>query len=282
MKIRTRASSEVSRLWTEFGGLSDAELSVWLDAVTPVALGAQGAAASTTIGYLNTVVTLKTGHAPDLGDLNVDAIVGNLRGGVTVAEVYSRPFITARTLVSTGTPFRDALSQSGRRAETNINTDTTLAMRDSAYEFGRRVPSIRGWQRVIAGGKVCGLCVAASTQVYKTEDLLPIHDNCDCGVEPIFDSDGSNYKINNDRLDALRAASGEKYSETTRGPNGRLNASGLKSVGGYVDAQGNVSYGEVPNDAKAVLPDVTVREHGELGPVLTESSHNFTGPDEVG
>ena len=48
-------------------------------------------------------------------------------------------------------------------------------------------PKIVGYARVFDGG--CDHCAEASNYLYSTEDLMPMHENCGCGVEPVFEED---------------------------------------------------------------------------------------------
>ncbi|MEQ9093070.1 MAG: hypothetical protein RLN63_03105, partial [Miltoncostaeaceae bacterium] len=43
-----------------------------------------------------------------------------------------------------------------------------------------------GYERVLGGGESCPLCVVASQQIYYREDLMPIHERCQCSVSPLF------------------------------------------------------------------------------------------------
>lgn len=47
---------------------------------------------------------------------------------------------------------------------------------------------IVGYERVPDGG-ACVLCLTAAGQRYHSDDLMPIHDKCGCGVEPLTEDD---------------------------------------------------------------------------------------------
>jgi hypothetical protein len=285
MRIRELAQSAVDGVWADVAGVTDAELAAFLEQITPIVQGARLASVEMTSGYIRRTLQLTDGISPDVADFIAEDVANGIRNGAALEEVYARPIITARTALSKGANYADAMRQGKNRLDTTVATDVQVGMRDTVYEYGRRVPQIRAWRRVLAPGKVCGLCVAASTQIYRTGALMPIHDNCDCGVIP----ETENFiprDVNAKRLRDLQTNAGENYSKKTyRDHTNRRNehhASGLKSVRGWVDDEGGIHYGNPPEDAKAVLPPTTVREHGELGPTLVDASHEFTGPDEVG
>jgi hypothetical protein len=74
---------------------------------------------------------------------------------------------------------------------------------------------------------------------------MPIHDRCRCETLPIIGEQDPGQSLNGDELRALYDAAG-----STKG-----------------------------SDLKRVR--VKVREHGEIGPVLTDASHNWRGPTQV-
>jgi len=96
------------------------------------------------------------------------------------------------------------------------------------------------------------LCYVASTQRYSRGDLLPIHPGCDCGEEPIYGSSGVSDTIDEQLLDATHQAIDERFGEFDFG-------------------------GRTVDYRKAII----VREHGELGPVLTVKGQHFTGPNDI-
>ena len=86
-----------------------------------------------------------------------------------------------------------------------IATDVTqhVARAERGSTASVRIKGITGWRRVIhpelSDGGTCGLCVAATTRVYRTGKLKPIHDGCNCGVMPIVGEDDPGDALN--RLD---------------------------------------------------------------------------------
>jgi len=163
-----------------------------------------------------------------------------LRDGVTPLDVYQRPAEEYRYWLSTGLAENEALQKSVLRLSTMADTDLTLARRDEARRVFRNTPGddIIGFRRVIhpeqsEDGTSCGLCVVASTRLYHTDDLLPIHDNCNCDILPVTDK--------ND-------------------PGKELNDLDLQQI--YNAAGGSTAAGDL------LKTKVSFLDHGELGPII--------------
>lgn len=67
------------------------------------------------------------------------------------------------------------------RIATTANTDVQLAVR-AQYQKTMSAQGATGWRRILhpelSKSGPCGLCVVAADRVYKSEDLLPIHNRC--------------------------------------------------------------------------------------------------------
>ncbi len=165
-------------------------------------------------------------------------------------QVYGRIFDATRyRLVARGYTTEQAQRYATNRAAHVAATDVMLADRAQTRET-MRARGVQRYRRVIrpylgSGGPVCGLCIVASDRIYTIEDLLPIHDNCRCGVVPVGSTADPGKTLNDDDLRALYQAAG--------GTAGRR----LKTV------------------------RVAITEHGELGPLLTYGNHRRRGITEV-
>lgn len=171
-----------------------------------------------------------------------------LRNGVPEDVVYQRPFMVMKYELSQGAEFEKALEAGATRALSTGKTEVQLARRYASSKFLDSSKRMIGYQRVLNGGSNCLLCVTVSTRTYYKEDLLPIHPNCDCSVEPLFESQRADL---DSRLDAVYDFQND-----------------LKF------ANGKKVYLSKDNTRK-----IMVSEHGELGPVLRFEGHNFRGPD---
>ena len=175
------------------------------------------------------------------------------RPGVSRETELSRPFWTAVKAAREGKSTDEALAAGMRRMEKMLATDFQMAKviqsRDALKAGG-----VQQYSRV-AGPKACWLCAIAATQIYYTEDLLPIHPGCGCDVAPV---PPGGQKTLDDVLD-------KEFLLSESADQVKLMAEKVES-----DA------------SPAELRDlVAVREHGETGPTLTWAHQNFTGPNDL-
>ena len=161
-------------------------------------------------------------------------------------EVYSRLGAEYRRLSAAGMPSERALSATLNRADEMVSTDLGLAARDQSSRFvqQRNIKRYRRVTRPELSKGTCGLCIAASTRIYRRADLMPLHARCKCVVVAMSPADLGD-TLNKD---VLAAAYGDAEG---------LDAASLKRV------------------------RVKVVQHGELGPQLRDASHNFRGPDQL-
>lgn len=197
-------------------------------------------------------------QAVALADAYMAAVTGGVALGVdpsTVGrqvdrdELWQRPSKHARMAGSTAA----GLAFAQQLAKTNV----LMAARDTWHRWTSTNPNIAGYKRVLGGGgasgRNCGLCLVASTQRYHREQLHPIHGNCSCTVEPIMGKADPGLILDKQRLDFAV----ENADDYTR------------------EALSRAKF--APED----LPVVAVRQHGELGPTLTDARHKFTGPEDL-
>jgi len=255
IRIRRIVGDRTERAWRDLGRWDREDVPRFLAVVLPLVAAGQRRTVSLTDAYLARMLGRRA--------LGVDAtnlIGAGVRAGADPATVYTRPFIQLWSALSNGSQFTDAVSAAGARASGSAQTDISLSMRATAKAVDEATPPAERpyrWIRV-PSGESCGLCVTASTQLYKSPDLLPIHDRCDCGIEPVT-RDSANAAKDRNREMLSRLKSQDSY--TTK-------AADLKRL--RVDDQGNF-----------VLPEPVVHDHGELGAVLAEAGQTFTGPAAV-
>lgn len=123
---------------------------------------------------------------------------------------------------------------------------------------------IVGYRRVLTGFRSCRFCAVASTQRYHKKDLLPLHYACDCVVAAIWGTEDPGWIINRELLNRLQQDSDRQDYWNQHG---------------FVDDHGNPVTS--PKKIRWANRDVTVKEHGELGPTLVSDKHHFTGPDQI-
>jgi hypothetical protein len=165
----------------------------------------------------------------------------DLRAGAVPGEVYQRLAVQYRYERSIGTAEPAALTSVVDRADAMNQMDVALVARSEAEKFFT-AHKITGYRRTVhpelSKSGTCGLCISASTRIYRTDRLMPIHNRCCCGVMPIIGG-----------WDAGDA----------------LNGLDLKTL--YTDAAGGS--GRAGTDARDLKRTrYRVDQHGELGPVL--------------
>lgn len=189
-RLKGAAVAQVLAAWDKWGGLSDDDAERFVAAAVPVVNGAQVATAALVAGY----VGLLAGSPPP--KVPTKDITG-LRG-VPVTEVYQRPVIAARSAIAQGKTFPEAMAAGRTRAEVLADADVMLAQREAMARTAKAHPRITGYRRVLSGGS-CDLCASVSDDVYSTDDLMPIHDRCGCGVAPVFSDEDPADDVNEDR-----------------------------------------------------------------------------------
>lgn len=187
--------------------------------------------------------------APDIDPANYTTAA--LRNGATDIEVYRRPFVDVYTALSQGKQVTDAINAGANRISSIASTDVQLARRNAGFSARSRNDRIVGYARTLTGAENCALCYVASTQRYTRNDLLPIHPGCDCGEMPIYGRQDPGQVIDELRLNATHEAVEQRF--------------------GISD----------PGAREPDYRQIAIREHGELGPLLTVADQNFTGPSQI-
>jgi hypothetical protein len=173
------------------------------------------------------------------------------RPGTNKLMVYSRP-IRERSLGA-------QLS----RLETLANTDLQLAKVRTLYsafnedQTVNRAP-IKTWRRVTTSENPCALCEIAADQVYFSDDLMAIHDNCMCDIELADESDLDEHKARYHHIGFVQT---------------------LLDIGEQKKDIQTLADEDAPAEDYHNL--TKIEQHGELGPVITWAGQKFTGPGEL-
>lgn len=181
---------------------------------------------------------------------------GTVRYGVTAAEAYNRLPRHYRYAVSRGLSDDLAMRSVVDRARRMLDLDVMLASREQQRStLSANTGVVAGYRRVIrpelSKTGTCGLCVAASDRVYGVAELMPIHPGCKCAVMPIVGDHDPGAFVNRDDYARLEAAA------TPTGEHGARKRRDWSSV------------------------RVTIDEHGEYGPMLTDSRATRKSMEEV-
>ena len=236
LRIRDTTAARVGKLWVALGSIEDPAR--FATAAAAAAQAGQHLTAALVDAYLAayTAAALTTPVAPT-GLPAVDVAGPAARNGADPIEVYSRPTVTARRSLAAGRSWSDAMAAGADRATSTAETDVMLTHRAAlvavAVAAGAGAQSrITGYRRVLTG-KSCPLCAGATSTTYRTDQLMPIHNHCDCGIAPVIGPVDPAPALNQVHLDRIEPAN----------------------------------------------PRVVV--HGELGEVLVDARHRFTGPSDL-
>ncbi|MDF1596957.1 MAG: hypothetical protein P1T08_12835 [Acidimicrobiia bacterium] len=246
-QLRGAARRTAVTAWKDLTSYNEADIPRFLETVLPVLATITDAAVSATDAYLATFQEFELGVAVSplgLTDIPIRPTPPEV--------VYRRPFVRTWTALSAGASWSDAVGQGRNTVGMLADTDTQLAARNAAQAVTSQSSRIVGYQRVLAPGKNCGLCIVASTQRYSSEDLMPIHSNCGCTVEPLFGTRAPSRIIDGDSLSLVKDQLRSADLPYTREAMSRL---------------------RIDTDT---LPAVSIVSHGELGPTLWNSAHKFT------
>lgn len=251
--LQSRAADLTGQAWDRFGGPDDQSLEQFVTHTVPIVDGARRRSIDLVAGYLSAMLTIANRQTTHIG-IDAADILPQLRAGVGLDVVYARPVITLRKLLADGQTFASASSQARDRAASSASTDVLLANTAAAVD-GMSSTDITSYRRVLSPA-ACELCASFADETYRSDTIMPIHNNCDCGFAPIIGERDPGRTIDQHVLDTLQS-SPPVDATFTIGDDGAIR---------HLD------------DAPV---DVEVRDHGELGPVLTDATHHFDGPEDL-
>lgn len=267
--VQDSTAELIGQQWDTFAALDDVAAAQFEAAAGVVIQTAKAQTSTLAVAYMN--ANDRLGGFPDSG---LVPSIPTIRNGVPVEEVYHRSIVEARARVANGASFEEAMATGRARAVSTARTDVSLANKAEITRGGESRPWVVGYRRVLTG-RSCAFCATASTQRYKSADLLPLHPSCDCDIAEIFGTEDPGQVINRELLTDLKATKTEaggrpyvveadgsiryKRTENLLGPDGQP----LRTPSGEIRRQ------VVAGDKVRVE---TVK-HGELGPMLTDAKH---------
>jgi hypothetical protein len=252
-EVRDRVTAAVEASWLALSSWRDEDIAAFVRAVLPVVLGGQQAMAGLVSAYLADSRSAALDVPPRPVGVRLDRVTGAAaRNGTPPGVVYRRAGEQVWRDLGAGKPLDEAvrhgLDRATKAAQTDLQRTKTLAAREVIRDDGEVV----GHRRVLVGPENCALCVVASTQRYHKADLLPIHPGCNCEPRPMYGRSDPGQVIDEETLAAAHEA--------------------IMSTFGVSDAAARN-----PDYRKLIL----VRDHSELGPLLTVKKHRFSGPEVV-
>ena len=249
--LRASMVQQLFAIWFSLGSYRDLDVPNFLDMSMPLVTAAQETSAQATFTYIQMQLELAGVDSemdlPPLGDITGP----NLRNGTPPEVVYTRPFKEVWTALKNGYSFDDAIRMGSDRLRQLVETDIQLAHTHAARNAFSRRTDIAGFRRVPTGDYTCALCMIASTQRYRSFDLMPIHPGCDCRVAPITNKD-TIQRVDKETLERIHQSIEKQFGMSAR------------------DAR-EIDYRKI----------LLVENHGEYGPTLTVAKHKFTGPNDL-
>ncbi|MGW0015517.1 hypothetical protein ACWDVX_37935 [Streptomyces tendae] len=245
--LRDRLITFVLDAFDSLGSYRDADAAVFIERVLPVVLAAQQTMGQITDAYLAAMVADMLGGAAAPVGVQLDEALR----GVAPEEVYHRPFVTLYSALAAGHDYAASLGEARTRLLSITETDLQLA-RTHAARQSMEGSGAKYFRRRLTGTKNCALCVIASTQRYRVENLMPIHPGCHCKPDPLPGNRDPGQIIDEDLLKAAHDAVTKGIGSSDRG-------------------------GRAPDYREVII----TRQHGEYGPLLAVRRHEFTGPDGI-
>lgn len=161
---------------------SSSDRNKYLAQVLTLMDGANRAMVQMTSGYL-TAKARETGHARHQALKADDYTVEKLRGTPAVA-VYARPYGALYGQLAAGASEEQAHASAVDAVGKLAATDTHMAYTASAKDWMAGDGSVSAFKRVPSG--TCDYCEAAAEGLYSPHVQMPIHENCQCDLEPVF------------------------------------------------------------------------------------------------
>lgn len=209
------------------------------------------------------------------------------RANVTPLEVYKRPTATYRYERSQGASHDEAVDAARERLKSLLGTDLQRASVNEQTRAYTKTAHFEGYRRVIHPEmsesfphSSCGLCIVASTRLYKKKELMAMHGGCHCGTLPVYGSSDMGWKLNEDDLNSMLQRLYKAAGGTDAGSlrDVRVRDISPEHLGQIVDGKG-VDLEKAREISHEV---VDTYDHGELGPTLIPAGQNVRDASDAG
>lgn len=271
----------IGEAWDAYAGFDDASAASFEAAADVIQRTARQQTSTLAVAYMQ--ANDRVAGMPDAG---LVPILPEIRNGIPTTELYHRSIVEARRRVAGGADPVEALAAGRARAVSTARTDVSLANRAEITRGGEVRPWVVGYRRVLTG-KSCAFCATASTQRYRSADLMPLHPSCDCDVGEIIGRADPGQVINRELLDELKGTAEGGRPDYWNGPylvdeDGAIRLRKVETVRG---PDGKALLGPNGNPIRRVEAGRPLRveavQHGELGEMLTDARHATTVADDL-
>jgi hypothetical protein len=177
-QLTAHSQAQATTIWQASSGNRNR----YLGQVLTLMDGATRAMVQLTSGYL-TAKARETGHARHQA-LNLDDYTVEKLRGTKAVEVYARPYGALYGQLANGASEEEARASAVDALTKLAATDVHAAYTASARDWMAGDPSISAFKRVPSG--TCDYCEAAAQGLYHPAIQMPIHENCECDLEPVF------------------------------------------------------------------------------------------------
>jgi hypothetical protein len=167
-------------IWDRLQRYDEDQVEQFITDASPVILAGRRQAVQLAAGFIEAYVNAELQRND-----RIEIDLPEYRYAKPLEEVYRRPFVQTWANLAKGTDWIESVDIGRGRVESTARMDVALAHRDGAHEAMRQSQRIVGYRRVLTLPS-CDLCTRAAQQRYHKEWLQPLHNNCDCTVEPII------------------------------------------------------------------------------------------------
>ena len=182
LAIRQRTRNRVGATWMALPDYRDDSVEEFAQRSSRTVSAAAIATATLTAAFIEAAVRDRNGTAARTA-LDLTAL-GSPRN-VDPLDVYRRPGQQVWYDLSRGVPFTDAVNRGLTRALTLVGTDMQLAKIEAGSQAIVSQPRVEAYERIV-GANPCELCTEAAGTLYKSDELMELHDNCSCDLIPVF------------------------------------------------------------------------------------------------
>jgi hypothetical protein len=229
-RIRAQAAAAMTSAWRSLPSYNESDVPAFLARAVPITTAAQRASVSITSAF----VARRIGAAPRA--VPPSHVMAAVRNGTPPSEVYRRPFVDVWSGLKAGTQYAEAVATGLDRATSSVQMDVQLAMRQTLTDVAAQHTSIVGYQRVPDAG-ACNFCRLIAGQRYHSDQLMPVHNRCGCGVDVITAEN---------RGDFTGKAANDQAIPATVGPDGTVAAVEQHGELGPLVVDGRDSFTHLP------------------------------------